>query len=417
MKIPLVDLEQQVQSLKADILTKTEELLDQASFIMGKEVVGLEEKFCEFVEVKHAISCNSGTDALILIMEAMGIGEGDEVITTPFTFFATAECISRVGATPVFIDVDPNTMNMDVTQIEKAITSKTKAILPVHIFGQPADMEAILEIAKKKNLFVIEDACQAIGATCTFSSGQVYQVGSMGDATAFSFYPTKNLGAYGDGGMITTNSDRLAKIMKALRVHGSGVNGKNAYELITGEVVEFGVENTEAVNSTVYDPTKYYNFLIGMNSRLDAMQAGILQVKMKHLNEWNEQRQKLSARYTEKLGKEQLLGENSLMPQQVLDSVASVYHLYIVKCECREELSQFLNQNGVATGTYYPVPLHLQKVYQMGKHNLEYKLGDLPQSEWLSRRTMALPLFPEMTDEQQNYIIDKIKEFYAKRGK
>ena len=416
MKIPLVDLQQQVQSLKVEILNKTEELLDQASFIMGSEVKGLEDSFCAYLQVKHAISCNSGTDALILIMEAMGIGAGDEVITTPFTFFATAECISRVGAKPVFVDVDPNTMNIDPKKIECAITPRTKAILPVHIFGQPADMEAIMNIAKAHKLFVIEDACQAIGSSYTFSNGTVQKIGSIGHAAAFSFYPTKNLGAYGDGGMMTMNDDKLAEVIKALRVHGSGLNGKKAYEQLTGEVVELGVQNTEGANATVYDPTKYYNFLIGMNSRLDAMQAAILQIKMKHLDAWNKARIRLSMRYTDNLRKAGLLGDDFLVPQGELDCAESVYHLYIVKCEQREELSAYLNERGIATGTYYPVPLHLQKVYQMGAHKLGYALGDLPQSEWLSKRTMALPLFPEMTEEQQDYIINSIKEFYASRG-
>ena len=417
MKIPLVDLQQQVQSLKAEILHKTEEVLDQAAFIMGVEVIGLENSFCEYLNVKHAISCNSGTDALLLIFEAMGIGAGDEVITTPFTFFATAECVSRVGAVPVFVDVDPNTMNIDPEKIEQAITAKTKAILPVHIFGQPADMERIMAIAKQHNLFVVEDACQAIGATYTFSDGTVKKVGAIGDAAAFSFYPTKNLGAYGDGGMMTTNNDIIAKVIKGLRTHGSGMNGKHAYEQLTGETVELGLENTSGTNTTVYDPTKYYNFLIGMNSRLDGMQATILQVKMKYLDIWNTARQTLSKRYTEKLKNIGLLGEKFLVPQGELERVDSVYHLYIVKCEQRGELSQYLNERGIATGTYYPVPLHLQKVYQMGKYKLKYSLGDFPQSEWLCERTMALPLFPEMTVEQQDYIIHAIQEFYAKRGK
>jgi len=416
MKIPLVDLQQQVQSLKVEILDKTGELLDRAAFIMGAEVQELEESFCAYLEVKHAIACNSGTDALLLILEAMGIGPGDEVITTPFTFFATAECISRVGAVPVFVDVDVDTMNMDVSKIEQAITAHTKAILPVHIFGQPAEMESILEIAHRYHLFVIEDACQAIGATYTFADGTVKKVGSMGHATAFSFYPTKNLGAYGDGGMITTIDDKLAQIVAALRVHGSGKNGKKAYEQLTGEVVELEFGQTEGTNATVYDPTKYYNFLIGMNSRLDAMQAAILQIKMKHLDNWNRARQVLSLRYTQELAKVGLLGNDFLIPQGLSDKVTSVYHLYIVKCECRTQLSLYLNQHGIATGTYYPVPLHLQKVYQMGKYNLGYGLGDLPQSEWLSHRTMALPLFPEMTETQQDYIIANIKQFYAKRG-
>ncbi|CQR70423.1 Pleiotropic regulatory protein [Sporomusa ovata] len=225
---------------------------------MGQAVLDLETNFCSMTGVPHAISCNSGTDALLLILEAFGIGSGDEVITTPFTFFATAESISRVGATPVFVDVDRGTFNIDPQKLEDAVTPRTKAILPVHIFGQPADMEPIVAIAKKHNLKVIEDACQAIGARYTFADGTVMPVGAIGDAAAFSFYPTKNLGAFGDGGMITTKDNNLATIIRALRTHGSGLNGKKAYELVSCEAVELGLEHSGQADSTVYDPTKYY---------------------------------------------------------------------------------------------------------------------------------------------------------------
>ena len=413
MRIPLVDLDQQTQAIKNSCIVKISSLLDSTSFIMGQDVLDLEDNFCSRTGVSHAISCNSGTDALLLILEALGIGSGDEVITTPFTFFATAESISRVGATPVFVDVDRGTFNMDPQKLATAITPRTKAILPVHIFGQSADMEPILAIAKKHNLKVIEDACQAVGAKYTFSDGTVKSVGAIGDAAAFSFYPTKNLGAFGDGGMITTADDNLATIIKALRTHGSGLNGKKAYELLSGEAVDLGVEHSGQSDSTVYDPTKYYNFLIGMNSRLDTMQAAILGVKMNYLSKWNQARQRLSQRYNVLLSEDNLIGK--LCPQTVLQNTESVYHLYIAKCEERAELTNFLNNKGIATGIYYPVPLHLQKVYQLGKHDLGYKPGDLPVSEWLCQRTMALPLFPEMTEEQQDYIIESIREFYGKR--
>jgi dTDP-4-amino-4,6-dideoxygalactose transaminase len=409
MRIPLVDLHKQVQSIKPEVLAKVEELLDSTSFIMGNTVSQLEESLGSKIGTGHAISCNSGTDALLLIMEAMGIGQGDEVITTPFTFFATADTISRTGAVPVFVDVDQDTFNMDTTQIEAAITAKTKAILPVHIFGQPADMEPIIRIAKRHQLKVIEDACQAIGATYTMPDGSVHQTGSIGHAAAFSFYPTKNLGAYGDGGMITTNDASLAQIIKALRAHGGGNNGKAAYEIISGETVDLGIDASQA-DATVYDPTKYYNFLIGMNSRLDAIQAGILEVKMNYIDKWNEARQLLAARYDSLLAQAGLA--ERLSSQKVLSHVQSVWHLYVVKCLERESLCSYLAKEGIATGVYYPVPLHLQKVYQFGQYKLGYKEGDLPVSEALSRQTMALPLFPELTATQQEYIVDKIKDFY-----
>lgn len=413
MRIPLVDLYQQTEALKSSYLTKIAELLDNTAFIMGPDVHEFENKFINLTGVPFNISCNSGTDALVLILEAMGIGSGDEVITTPFTFFATAESISKVGATPVFIDVDPDTYNLNPQKIEAAITSRTKAILPVHIFGQPADMEPIMAIAQKYNLKVIEDACQAIGATYTLADGTVKQVGAIGDASAFSFYPTKNLGAFGDGGMITAIDERVATIIRGLRTHGSGINGKKAYELLTGEQVAIASASAAQADSTVYDPTKYYNFLIGMNSRLDTMQAAILSVKMDYLEQWNGKRRELSQRYNQLLKEHDLIEQ--LCPQKVLANVESVHHLYVVKCEEREALGSFLNKQGIATGIYYPVPLHLQKVYQIGKHALGYKPGDLPVSEWLCQRTMALPLFPEMTQAQQDYIVAKIKEFYSQR--
>lgn len=413
MQIPLIDLHLQTQTLKSDVLSKISDLLDSTAFIMGQDVHVLEQNIIKFIGDAHPVSCNSGTDALVLILEALGIGSGDEVITTPFTFFATAESISKAGATPVFVDVDQDTFNTNPQKIEAAITSRTKAILPVHIFGQPADMEPIMAIAQKYSLKVVEDACQAIGATYTFADGTVKQVGAIGDAAAFSFYPTKNLGAFGDGGMITTIDNNLATVLRGLRTHGSGINGKKAYELLTGEHVEIASASAVQTDSTVYDPTKYYNFLIGMNSRLDTLQAAILSVKMNYLEEWNSKRRELSQRYNQLLEEHDLI--DKLCPQRVLPNVESVHHLYVITCEEREALCSFLHKQGIATGIYYPVPLHLQKVYQLGKHALGYKPGDLPVSEWLCQRTVALPLFPEMTEEQQDYIVAKIKEFYSQR--
>lgn len=410
MRIPLVDLQQQTQIIKAEILRRIESILDTTGFILGPEVAALEDRFLSLSDANHAVSCNSGTDALVLILEAMGIGAGDEVITTPFTFFATAESISSVGAVPVFVDVDPQTFNIDASKIEAAITAKTKAILPVHIFGQPAAMAEILRIAKKYNLQVVEDACQAIGASYTFADGTTKLVGGIGDAAAFSFYPTKNLGGFGDGGMITVQDEKIAQIIKGFRTHGGGMNGKKAYELLTGTEIGAALGASESGDSTVYDPTKYYNFLIGMNSRLDAMQAAILNVKAECLPAWNEARRRLAKRYTDSLAAAGI--SDKVRPQQEAPGAHSVYHLYIVVCEERDGLAAYLATKGIATGIYYPVPLHLQKVYQMGEYALGYQEGSLPVSEWLSKRTMALPLFPEMTEEQQDYVIAAVKEFY-----
>ncbi|MDU2063441.1 MAG: DegT/DnrJ/EryC1/StrS family aminotransferase [Sporomusaceae bacterium] len=412
MRIPLVDLQQQTKLLQPKIMQEIEKIFASTAFIMGKTVTDFEADFSQVAGGATAVACNSGTDALVLLLEAMGVAAGDEVITTPFSFFSTAEAISRLGAVPVFVDIEETTFNLDPRKIEAAITAKTKAILPVHIFGQPADMEPILAIAKKHQLKVLEDACQAIGSSYTFSDGRTLAAGAIGDSAAFSFYPTKNLGGFGDGGMMTTTDENLAKVIRALRAHGSGKNGKEAYELLYGETVDLGEAETASADATIYDPTKYYNFLIGVNSRLDALQAAILSVKIKHLAGWNEARRRLSSRYDELFQAAGLA--DTLISQQTPDHIFAVKHLYIVKCQEREALCRFLGEAGVATGVYYPVPLHLQKVYQMGRYKLHYAAGDLPVSEKLCQETMALPLFPEMTVEQQDYVIAKVKEFYGK---
>lgn len=294
MNIPLIDLKAQYESLAEDLDKAALGVLSSANYIMGKTVTDFEKEFADFIGVKHAISVGNGTDALVLALKSMGIGEGDEVITTPFTFFATAETISAVGATPVFVDVDKETFNIDVTKIEEKITSKTKAIMPVHIFGQSADMDEINEIAKKHNLYVIEDACQAIGGKY-----RGRKIGTLGDVACFSFFPTKNLGCAGDGGMIVTDNDEIAIIARALRTHGSGENGQKAYNLLNN--IEEEIKTAEGANDTVYNPLKYYNYLIGYNTRLDAIQAAILSVKLKEIDSWNAKRREIVELYNEAL--------------------------------------------------------------------------------------------------------------------
>ncbi|MBE6053526.1 MAG: DegT/DnrJ/EryC1/StrS family aminotransferase [Clostridium sartagoforme] len=392
MNIPLIDLKAQYESLAEDLNKATLEILSSANYIMGKTVLDFEKDFAEYVGVKHAISVGNGTDALVLALKAMGIGQGDEVITTPFTFFATAEAISAVGGTPVFVDVNKDTFNIDTTKIEEKITSKTKAIMPVHIFGQSADMDEINEIAKKHNLKVIEDACQAIGGKY---KGR--KIGSLGDVACFSFFPTKNLGCAGDGGMIVTDNDEIATIARALRTHGSGENGQKAYNLLNN--IEEEVQKAENANDTVYNPLKYYNYLIGYNTRLDAIQAAILDVKIKEIDKWNAKRREIVKAYNE------ALQNNSLVTPIAKDYNEHVYHMYILQSENREEIISKLKEAGIATGVYYPVPLHLQKVYK----NLGYKEGDMPVAEYLSHRTFAIPVYPELTKEQVDYIISKIK--------
>ena len=392
MNIPLIDLKVQYSVLAEELNKVTLDVLSSANYILGKNVVEFEKEFAEYIGVKHAISVGNGTDALVIALKAMGIGNGDEVITTPFTFFATAESISAVGATPVFVDVTKDTFNVDITKIEEKITRKTKAIMPVHIFGQSADMDEINKIAKKHNLLVIEDACQAIGAKY-----KNRMIGSLGDLACFSFFPTKNLGCAGDGGMIVTDNDDLAVIIRALRTHGSGENGQKAFNLLNG--VKEDIMKAEISNDTVYNPLKYYNYLIGYNSRLDAIQAAILRVKLKEIDNWNSKRRAIVDIYNEEFK------ELDLVIPVCDKENEHVYHMYILQSENRNKILEKLKERGVATGVYYPVPLHLQKVYK----NLGYKEGDMPVAEYLSNRTFAIPVYPELTEEQIKYIIDSIK--------
>lgn len=392
MNIPLIDLKAQYESLADELNKVTLDVLSSANYILGKNVIEFEKEFAEYIGVKHAISVGNGTDALVLTLKAMGIGEGDEVITTPFTFFATAESISAVGATPVFVDVRKDTFNIDTSKIEDKITEKTKAIMPVHIFGQAADMDEINEIAKKHNLLVIEDACQAIGGKYKDRN-----IGSLGDMACFSFFPTKNLGCAGDGGMIVTDNDDLAVIARALRTHGSGENGQKAFNLLNN--IEEEVQSSKEVNDTVYNPLKYYNYLIGYNTRLDAIQAAILKVKIKEIDKWNTKRREIVEQYNNSFE------DLDLVTPVCDENNEHVYHMYILQSEDREKILTKLKQKGVATGVYYPVPLHLQKVYK----DLGYKEGDMPVSEYLSHRTFAIPVYPELNDDQIKYIIDSVR--------
>jgi len=389
-----MNLKKQYATIKEEADKKVLEVLSSAQYIMGENVKEFEKEISEYLGIKHSISVGNGTDALVIALKALGIEEGDEVITTPFTFFATAESISFVGATPVFVDVDINTYNIDPAKIEERITEKTKAIMPVHIFGQPCDMDSINEMAKKYNLKVIEDACQAIG-----SEYKGKKTGTLSDIACFSFFPTKNLGCAGDGGMIVTDDEELATICRALRTHGSGANGQKAYNIINN--IEEETEEDKGTDNTVYNPLKYYNYLIGQNSRLDEIQAAILRVKLRKLDKWNDARRENARFYNAQLKDTELV-----TPFEATD-VKHVYHLYILQSENRTELVNYLKENGIATGVYYPVPLHLQKAYK----DLEYKEGDLPNAEYLSHRTFAIPMFAELTDEEKEYIVETLKKF------
>lgn len=399
MQVKILDLKRQYEEIGEEIEKAVCEQMRSGMYIMGKAVTDFEEKFAKFIGVKHAIAVNSGTDALTISMKAMGIKEGDEIITTPFTFFATAEMIAGVGATPVFVDINEDTYNIDTTKIEEKITDKTKAILPVHIFGQPANMDEICKIAKKHDLFVIEDACQAVGAEY---NGK--KTGSIGDVGCFSFFPTKNLGAFGDAGIITTNDDDLAIVCKAFREHGMAQNGAKARTILSG--IEDELAGTVSPDG-LYNPYKYYNYLIGFNSRMDAIQAVVLNIKMNYLEGFNEKRAAIAAYYNEKLSE---IEEISI--PKIDKNCKTVWHQYAFCCDHKDEIGEFLASKNVGSAAFYPVPLHLQKAFD----NLGYHEGDLPIAEKIAKRTVCLPIFPELREEEIAYVIDCIKEFFSERS-
>lgn len=396
MQINLLDLHRQYEEIETEFLKKVNNIFKNSSFIMGDEVKSFEKKVADYLNVKHAITVGNGTDALVIALKSLGIKKDDEIITTSYTFFATGESIRAIGAKPVFVDVRKDTYNIDEEEIEKHITSKTKAILFVDLFGEPANIAKLKEIAKSHNLYLVEDACQAIG-----SEFEGQKIGGLSDITAFSFFPTKNLGCAGDGGLITTNSDELATICKALRVHGSGENGKLAYEYLNDKTTE---EQDSSTSNKDFDAKKYYNYLVGYNSRLDEIQAALLNLKLPLLDKWTDERRKIAAYYNENLK------NTSFITPYEDENTKHVYHLYILQSEKREEAVKFLKEKGISTGVYYKVPMHLQYAFK----DLNYKKGDFPNSEYLSHRTFAIPLYVGMTKEEQDYVIAALKEFDEK---
>ena len=370
MQVPLLDLKEQYRGLKEEILKEISDICDSQYFILGDKVQKLEDEISEYCGSKYACGVTSGSDALIISLMVEKIGFGDEVITTPFTFFATVGAISRVGATPVFVDIDPDTFNIDPAKIEEKITPRTKAIIPVHLFGQCCDMDAINAIAKKHDLIVIEDACQAIGAEF---NGQ--RAGSMGDYGCFSFFPSKNLGCFGDGGIVTTNDPKRSELLKIYRNHGQG--------------------------------STYIHQHIGGNFRLDALQAAVLSIKLRELDDWSAARQKNAAEYRELFAASKIADKVKL-PFAADYASRHIYNQFsiLVTDGRRDELCEKLRAAGVGCAVYYPLCLHLQECFK----SLGYKEGDMPISEKISKEILALPIFPESTSEQRKFVVESIEK-------
>lgn len=365
--IPPVDLTQQFQTLAPELLPVIESVLASGGYIGGAQVDALEQELAAAWSVPYVVSCNSGTDALYLALRTLGIGAGDEVITTPFTFFASAEAISMVGATPVFVDVEAHTFNLNPALIEDRITPRTKAILPVHLFGQPVNMTAVMTIANAHGLYVVEDCAQATGACWRGEP-----VGSIGDIGCFSFFPTKNLGGMGDGGAVTTKNPDWAATMRMLKQHGSS--------------------------------ERYYHEAIGVNSRLDSLQAAILRIKLPYLKEWNRRRASLAAAYDSLLSN----CPGLTLPQGIAGG-GSVWNQYTLQVDDRDHVFQSLRQNGVGCMIYYPLPIHLQAAYA----HLGHQAGDFPVAEACAQRVLSLPMFPELTYQQQVNVAEAVKAALA----
>ena len=366
MEVPLLDLKRQYATIRGEVEEAMRAVVESQHFILGQEVEDLEAAVAGYCGTKHAVGCASGSDALLLALMALDIGPGDEVVTSTYTFFATAGAISRLGAKPVFVDIEPDTYNLKTADLEAKLTSAAKAIIPVHIYGQCADMEPILAVARERGIRVVEDMAQAIG-----SEYRGQKAGAIGDMGCLSFFPSKNLGGFGDGGMVVTNDDEIADKVLLLRVHGSR--------------------------------PKYYHAVVGINSRLDALQAAVLNVKAKYLDQWNEGRRERAAYYNE------ALGELPVQTPVTRDDCVHIYHQYVVQVADRDGLQKHLTDKGVGSALYYPVPLHLQECFA----DLGYRDGDLPESEAAARSTIALPIFAELTTEEQDYVVDSIREFVS----
>lgn len=372
-EIRMVDLHTQYLHIKSEVDAAIQEVIEATTFIKGKDVSEFQKELSEYMGVRHTIACGNGTDALQVAMMALGLGPGDEVLTTPFTFISTIEVIKLLGMKPLLVDVERDTFNLDPELLERAITGKTRAIVPVHLFGQCANMEAIMKIASEHNLYVIEDTAQAIGATCTFSNGLKQKAGTIGNIGTTSFFPSKNLGCFGDGGALFTNDDKLGEMLRALVNHGM--------------------------------KQRYYYDYVGVNSRLDTIQAAILRVKLKHLEDYLHARQQAAGFYDDALS-----GIDGLSVPVRSGFSNHVFHQYTLRVppEMRDELKSWLQDKGIPAMVYYPVPLHMQHAYV----DLGYKSGDLPVAEKLSTEVLSLPMHTELDKQQLNYITEQIKLFF-----
>jgi dTDP-4-amino-4,6-dideoxygalactose transaminase len=385
--VPMLDLCRQYEAIGAEVLSAIERVCASQHYILGEEVEAFEGELAEFCGASDAVGCSSGTDALWLCLAAAGIQAGDEVLTTPFSFFASASSIVRAGGRPVFADIDPRTFNLDARQAEKFLGSakhdKLRALLPVHLYGQCADMDSFQRLADEFQISLIEDAAQAIGATWRGRSGVERAAGSMGKAAAFSFYPTKNLSAYGDAGVVTTNDSAMAAHMRRLRSHGS--------------------------------PQRYVHEEFGWNCRLDAIQAAVLRVKLKYVEKWNEGRRRIAGRYDELFSAAGLIGtgqpENAgpIQIPFVAAQAGHIFHQYVVRAYRRDELREFLAARKISAEIYYPIPLHLQPCFVY----LGYREGDFPEAERAAKEVLALPMFPELTEDEQRSVVNNIADFYC----
>ncbi len=366
MKVPFIDLSRQHKPIKKELMQAFEKVFDSNQFVLGEEVKQFETEVASYVGVKYAIGVSNCTNALLLSLKALSVGSGDEIITTPFTFVATAEVIALLGARPVFCDIEPKSYNIDADKIEAVITNRAKVILPVHLYGQVVDMDKIMHVARENKLKVVEDMAQAIGATYKGKKAGVF-----GDTACISFFPTKNLSALGDAGMILTNDDELDKKLRAFRVHGAS--------------------------------KKYYHDSLGYNDRLDAIQAAFLRVKLRYLDEWNEKRRQIAKKYDNGL-------KELVQVPFIYSDNETIYHQYTIRTPNRDELRNYLTDKGIGTAIHYPMPLHLQEAFRY----IGYKEGDFPESEKAAEEVLSLPIHHTLTDEEVNYVISSIKGYFSK---